>query len=451
MRIGSTVNIIQGLKDSLAIERIGFWLFAGTFSVFLMAMAIAEAKWAYFAILFAPFLAVLVLKRPFLFPFGLYVFLLPFDELLAVTGGSGGATLTKLLGMSTIAVFFLKGIVEKRMRLPDRTTSYWVLLVAYSMASLAWSANFSATLNVLQTVVGLFLLYLVVASYKVKKSEFALLKRIILAGGMIGALFLIYLFLQGSIQDDRIFIVMGGRSTDPNFLAFKLLVPLAIGISMLREEYGQVKRFALWVILIVLVFGIVLTGSRGGMLGGMTIVLAFLRFSKKRLSYILGVGVLALVLIYILPEFVVHRVDIALKTRGSGRLDIWYVGWKSLEKYWLFGAGLGNFPVAYNEFAIFSPDFKGSGLDRVAHNIYISFLVELGLVGFGIMLLGVRGHYKALKLRLVSENGDAVMLRAALLGCLVSSCFIDTFWNKGFWLLWVLIVMFRNANIEKDD
>ena len=72
---------------------------------------------------------------------------------------------------------------------------------------------------------------------------------------------------------------------------------------------------------------------------------------------------------------------------GSGRTDIWKVGWRMVEDKPIHGIGSGNFPISSihyllqpgvlerDEFIIDTP--------KVAHNTYLHILAELGIVGLG--------------------------------------------------------------------
>src|SRR5208337_2962211 len=73
-----------------------------------MAIGITEVKWAYMMLLFTPFIIFISLKKPFIFPFGLYVFSIPLETLLVMSGSEHGATVTRVLGIITILALALK-------------------------------------------------------------------------------------------------------------------------------------------------------------------------------------------------------------------------------------------------------------------------------------------------------------------------------------------------------
>ncbi len=105
---------------------------------------------------------------------------------------------------------------------------------------------------------------------------------------------------------------------------------------------------------------------------------------------------------------------------------------------------MGNFPTTYNEFIIYAPHFIG--YRKAPHNIFVGIFVELGIVGITLTILAMWKHYQLIQSRFNNKyNNDSIMLKAAFGGLLVSSCFLDTFWDKQLWMLWMMIIMYRNV------
>jgi len=175
--------------------KFGIWAIAGIFVVLFLSKTIVEAKWLYLGALLAPLFIYLSVEKPFIFPFGLYVFLLPFDSILSVTGS--GATLTKFLGVLTILVLFLKSLYEKKLRLPNKASIYWILFIVYGLLSIFWALEPARVSSKFSTVMGLLVLYLIVSSYKINEGEFNICKWCILLGGFTAAIFSIYNYEKG--------------------------------------------------------------------------------------------------------------------------------------------------------------------------------------------------------------------------------------------------------------
>lgn len=411
-------------------------------AVLTTAIAISDTKWLYLVLLLVPFLIYLSIKKTFIFPFGAYVFLIPFESILIVTESSIGTTLNRFLGILVILVLLLKGSFEKKLKKPDIAVLWLVLFTLYGFLSITWAIQPDLAFSRIQTAGGLLLLYIIVASYEIRKKDYDALKWYILYGGAIAALLLTYQFLTGEVTG-RVSLQFGEMRAGLNRQAFDLLIPVSIGIAFMLEQKRKKMQTLLALMLFVIIFGIILTGSRGGLTGVGIILITYMLLYKRKTNLIVMICVAALIIIPIIPEYFIERIGEAQQSRGSGRIDIWIAGLKTLEKYWFAGAGLNNFPVAYTEFSSYAPIYRGDA--RGAHNIFLNFAVELGVIGFSLMIISMIRHYRAIDHRFVSNNIDRVMLKAAFWGLLSASFFLDTFWYKSFWLLWMLILIHQTT------
>jgi O-antigen ligase len=70
---------------------------------------------------------------------------------------------------------------------------------------------------------------------------------------------------------------------------------------------------------------------------------------------------------------------------GSGRLVAWAFAWEKIQLDWLFGKGFGYTPMVFGEnFEILS--LKGH--QGNAHNSYLTFWLDTGIIGLVLMLGG---------------------------------------------------------------
>jgi len=422
------------------------WIVLGAIYLIVSVITIIDEKWIYIGVLLLPLLMYSSIKNPFIFPFGVYVFFLPFDSISSITGDIKVVTLTRILGALTIVVFVLKGIVENKLRKPQSATLWWVIFIIYGLLSVTWAISPEAVLKQAPTAIGLLMLYLITTSYEVVEEDYETFKMCILLGGVLTVAILMYGFLTGDFQR-RATLSIGSVSANPNGLAFSLLLPLSISIEKILRNTGLKKKIIFVALLVLIVLCIILTGSRANMFAGGLIIILYLYYSKQKalLSTILILG--GIILIQFIPNIFYERWSQAIDTGGSGRLDIWYVGWKSLSRYWLVGAGLSNFPLAYNEFVDYSPVFRN--FDRASHNIYLKSIVEMGIVGFSLLVFVIWKHYSLLKSRFMQGDINQIMLKSAFGAILFSSFFNGRMWNKEFWLIWMMIIMYCNM-IDRD-
>jgi O-antigen ligase len=424
-------------------------LLCGIIMPVIAAIAILTSQWILFALVFSPLFLYLAIKRPFIFPFGAYLFLIPFDYILVIGDDMQGATYTKLLGVMSIAALVLSGLFEKKLRKPDTAAFWWSLFIAYSTASVFWSINTDLAYGRIETSVGLLMLYLVVASYRITDREYELVKKMIAYSGVVASTYAIvtYFFFEITFANTlRASLITGSRDADPNKFAFSLLIPIAICINEIITSTSTVNKKIMWIFTGIITLAILLTGSRGNLAGLLVIFTTFLIAMPKKRILIVAMFLPLLAMVLLLPELFINRLSESYATGGSGRLNIWSTGFEAFKHYWSFGAGLNNFPIAYDQFV---DVYTFQGFTRAPHNIYLGVVVELGLLGLVIVGYAIYKHISLINISLLQRNPDRVFMKACLFGSLISSLFLDTLWTKSFWSLWMLIVM--HNTIRKSE
>jgi O-antigen ligase len=424
------------------------WIVIGSFTVLTGAMAIVNMRWNYLGmLLFLPLFIYFFFKKNIFF-FGFYAFLLSLDTVFTSQSVGAVASITKYAATLAMIVFCAKCLVEEKLQRPHKTVIWWILLSLYSLLTLTW-ASVPQPSYIIINIISIPAFYLVVSSYKVNRKDYEMLKWFIIAGGVAATLLIMLgydILLQSGKQFNRVSVIIGDDEiTYQNFIAFALLLPTSMSLEKILQQGARSKKIFFTVILGLLLMGIVLSGSRGGMLGAGVIFLVYFLLSTKKITFLTLVVPLGILVISLSPNFLFERWEIAAKTGGAGRLTIWQVGLKALGKYWITGAGMGNFPAAYTEFVNYGSRYVG--IYRGSHNLYLGMFVELGIIGFALMIIGFAAHYKAID-KVVSFNRsdfDAIMLKASFWSLLVSSFFLDTFWYKQLWILWMLIMIRKNA------
>ncbi|MDP2775045.1 MAG: O-antigen ligase family protein [Nocardioides sp.] len=185
-----------------------------------------------------------------------------------------------------------------------------------------------------------------------------------------------------------------GYFQDANLYAGYLLVSLSVLIFLGTVSTPAVSSRWLPVQAVVILGGIVTTGSRGGMLS-LALLVAFatliINSAKLRLMVLAGIGVVTAAGWWLLANrdsgvtvLGLDRLFFASKTQAvedDPRVALWV---RAIEKWldapiWGIGAG---------QFERFSGDVfrvaKSSGLGYVTHNSFLFFLVSFGVIGFGL-------------------------------------------------------------------
>ncbi len=148
--------------------------------------------------------------------------------------------------------------------------------------------------------------------------------------------------------------------------------------------------------------------------------------------------VLALVLITLqipgIAALVNERTDTALSSGGAGRTDIWTVGLSIIESAPVTGVGLSNFAIANTPELLRASSVQTTDPESLAnleaHNLVISTLGELGIVGFVLLAVFL--------VPLVVRRGwgpDADFVQAGLASLVIIAMFQDMLARKELWLL----------------
>jgi O-antigen ligase len=218
-----------------------------------------------------------------------------------------------------------------------------------------------------------------------------------------GALFvsIAWLLQAGNAGDGRL---TSSGSYDPNDLAAMMcmFIPLAMGVMVRGKGLVRVLGLASTVVFMLM---IVLTSSRGGLVG-LSIVLLSLLFSLRpsRAIRLVIVAVPLLVGGWIVsPAQFKERAQSLLSveedynmTLETGRVAIWKRGWMHFKRRPILGVGIANYSVAEGNY--FQESNKVAAY-FTAHNTYVQAFVELGFFGGCALLtaigIAVRGAWRA--------------------------------------------------------
>ncbi len=208
---------------------------------------------------------------------------------------------------------------------------------------------------------------------------------------------------------------LSGFQANRNSSADLLLVGyLALSAAMLewiglRRTRAEQIRWPLVMAapFLVLMLGIVLTGSRAGMMLVPLVVIAQLGIFQTHLTLsrrvgltLLGIVTAGAALPLLLRNSVIAGILARYDFAGEFRPELWKDSLYSLGQYWPFGVGLGNFvPVfmAGERLEVVDPTVPNR-----AHNDFLEFVIEAGLPGivvfaiFAAILMGLaRKHWRS--------------------------------------------------------
>ena len=174
--------------------------------------------------------------------------------------------------------------------------------------------------------------------------------------------------------------------SDNNDLALAINMSLPILFFLAREEKNRMLRFLMWFAFIASIFAVILTYSRGGLLGLATVLGILAIKARRKLLAITCLTATAFVLMTYAPEKWMTRMETfmggQLDTSAKGRINAWYFSYRLAKDYPLTGGGFGTFtPDLFQRYAPDPLDFHGP------HSIYFQMLGEQGFVGLTLFLL----------------------------------------------------------------
>lgn len=227
-----------------------------------------------------------------------------------------------------------------------------------------------------------------------------------------------------------------------------LLLPLSLGCMVLAKE--RWLRYVAVVCHSTALAALYFTGSRGGLIAYLAMVLVSLHFLKPRLmalSQLLLTSALAATIVLslqpeILKESRLQEVD---EFTSASRLALWSAAGAMFLQHPVMGVGYGNYRSLYNDYI---PGATPNQLD--AHNLYLQFLGETGTIGFAVFIAMMLGLARvAVKL---ARNADLWyrLIGIAMGGALVTTLthgMVDYLFNVSpqfgalFWLLMALGVV----------
>jgi putative inorganic carbon (hco3(-)) transporter len=398
-----------------------------------------------------PIFAYLAVVAPIVFPFGLFVVLVPFNNLLDI---NAFGTLTKILGI--FAGFALLTFLLRTHRAvkPPTALFVWGGLVVWMAATAFWALDQQSVFTLFPTPVELVLLYAAISIFPSDRNAVRAAAIAAVLGGVTSAAYGAYLFHSGidiAGHGTRLWILTDTSEIDPNHFAAALLVPIALCGAVALRTRRLLTTVASLGALAVLLIGVAESGSRGAVLGIAAIVVWLYLRGERRLKLIaFAVPAAVGLLVLSLRTSIWTRFAQALSTGGSNRIPIWKVGFTALKSHWLLGAGYNNFSFAYDEAFMRTNQAHFPDWHRAPHDLLLGTSVELGIVGLVLVLAGWYMQFRMMR-DVPREDPDyafRLAIEGALIGLFVSALFLDVMITKYVWLAFMLAALLRNAHVR---
>ena len=218
-----------------------------------------------------------------------------------------------------------------------------------------------------------------------------------------------------------------GIFSDPNDLGLTILAftPFAL-LQLFRKKAKAATRMFWFLVLVILLYALYLTNSRGTFLG-LIAVLAF--FSIRKWGWAKGLvgGAVSAAAIFVtgpsrLGELSLHEAS------ASGRIEAWATGIDLLKWRPILGVGYGNFTEYH---------------PLTAHNSVVLCFSELGVVGLFVWMLIIVTSFTEMQRAWKAARGTelavyAETMQLAIIGFFISAFFLSRTYNE---VLYIIVAL----------
>ena len=257
----------------------------------------------------------------------------------------------------------------------------------------------------------------------------------------------------GLVEGTRVTIGrdIGSMLGDPNDLALVLMFPMAFAISQATTKgIPTMHRFIGAAACIILLYAVIATQSRGGLLGSIAVLGIFALSIIRSKVTLICLGAIAAVGLYfaagISDRASGGAAEAGIDASAMGRLYAWEAAFKMALDNPLTGVGLNNF---YSNYFFYSPHWDG--LNHAVHSTWFGVLAETGFLGLTvfIILIGSLLITARKTLKQIKDNGNSVnpilyssafAVYAGLIGTIVSGTFLTQGFNWPIYILSALTV-----------
>ncbi len=397
---------------------------------------------------FGPLALYLLLRHPMIFPFGAYLFTIPIDSILQQ---SSGATITRIIAIASAGILGMHILARREVRMPGKAWYWWLAFVTWTGLSFIWTINAAGSLPMFLTILNLFLLLTVLALYPISQADLKRVMAMVVASGIFTAIYGLIGFFSGRVADTtnaRLTLRTDtGLTVDPNDFATSFVLPIALAMAALSASRNVPVRIISGLSIVLMMVGILLTGSRGGLIAALIVLVYYIVRTRQRILTF-GIAAAALGLSVMFPAvWIRFATDDGAQGSGTGRTFIWAAGLHDFRDHFLTGSGIGTYVDVYNKnfFSVYQAVFQG--WSRPGHSILVSSLVELGVIGLFLILGAWFMTFRELRFVPARSNFHVmrIALEATLLALFYESLTIDTLYLKYYWLTFSLVLMVAAA------
>ncbi len=367
-----------------------------------------------------------------------FVFTVPWEEIVQL--GSFG-TVGRLVGVLLAGFWVFTVVATNKIRKPHPFHAIFFLFIVWHVVSVLWTIDIDQTLGRLQAY--LQLVVMVYIFWDLYITPTAVMRG--LQAYVLGAYVAIGSLMSNYFSGTQVYY---GRFSATGFDANNIGIIMALGVApawYLATVKSQSKKTTLlklvnYIYIPSAVLATLLTGSRGALLA-ISFALLYVISGISRLGLFSRIAVIVLLIVALfvlqplIPPETLQRLG---STRDSieardlnGRYNLWVAGFSVFRERPLLGVGSFAFRASTD-----------SG--KVAHNSFLTILVEVGLVGFGLFaIIMAITIYRAIQ----HKKWEAALWLVILVTLAIGIFSLNWAHRKQLWLFPSLVVASASASL----
>jgi O-antigen ligase len=309
------------------------------------------------------------------------VFTLPWEN---IAGVPGLGSISRAVGLAAAAAWGLAVLGTGSVRRPTAPLAVALAFVVWNGFSVFWSVDVGVSIGRFFTFAQLFVMMYLLWDTVRTSHDFRIVTQAYVFGAWISVIALVVNALLNGPVGYQVRYTVGDFQFDDIGLVFALGIPLAwyLATTPTATRGGRLLQVLNVAHVPAAVVGIMFSGSRVAMVAVLPSVvyvlltLARLRPRGRAVALMVIVGLFA-VLVPLVPQSTIDRLinTSGDRTQGdfNGRTELWSQAYLTFKQHLFTGVGTGA--------------FREETSWKVAHNVWLRFAAELGLVGLGLFLL----------------------------------------------------------------
>jgi len=252
-----------------------------------------------------------------------------------------------------------------------------------------------------------------------------------------------------SAQDAR----LSTGATDPNYLAATIVAALALSAGLVAWRRETWVLPALACAAPILLYGLVATQSRGGLIAGaVAIAASTILLPRQRRRILAGmIPLTAIVALFFTVNPEAYKRVTQRDGGGTGRSELWTIAAHIAADNPVIGIGVNNFVVREQAYVrrVGSLEFAQQLViddPKVVHNMYLQMLAETGIIGLSLFLAMIAAVLRATlraarELERAGNFAAGTFARSVLvaeLAMLTASLFLSNGPDRRYWVLFAL-------------